>query len=357
MTFIIAAAGTGGHVFPGLAVGEALVDLGVDHERILFVGGDRIEARVYPEAGFPFLGLELRGLERSLSVKNLGLPRVMWRARDEIRSAIGERTVKVVLGMGGYVTIPAALAARGERSSLMLAEQNAGAGLANRVASRWAQRVFVSFPDTDGLVRGEWVGNPVRRLLSRFDRATLRPEAVGRYGLRPALPTLGVFGGSLGAGVLNGAADALVASWQGPRLQMVHITGQADTGSGDTDGERVVRRRIGFEDRMDLFYSVCDLVIARAGGGVAELTATATPSILVPGQFGSSGHQAANAAFLESHGAALVLSQERLGELPELIEKTIADQGGLRSMADAARAIAKPDAAMTIASAMTGAVE
>lgn len=357
MTFVIAAAGTGGHVFPGLAVGEALVDLGVDHERVLFVGGDRLEAKVYPEAGFPFLGFELRGLERSLSAKNLGLPRVVWRARDAVRSAIRERVVKVILGMGGYVTIPAALAARAERSSLMVAEQNAGAGLANRIASRWAQRVFVSFPDTDGLKRGEWVGNPVRRPLSRFDRASLRPEALGRYGLRLDLPTLGVFGGSLGAGVLNEAADALSSSWQGPAIQIVHITGQANIGSGDSGREIVTRRQIGFEDRMDLFYSVCDLVIARAGGSVAELTATATPAILVPGQFGSSGHQAANAGFLESRGAALVLAQERLGDLRTLVEKTIVDPGRLQSMVDAARAIAKPDAALTIASAMIGAVQ
>lgn len=356
MTFVIAAAGTGGHVFPGLAVGEALVDLGIDPEHILFVGGDRIEAKVYPEAGFPFLGLELRGLERSFTARNLGLPRVVWRARDAVRSVIREREAKVVLGMGGYVTIPAALAARAERSSLMVAEQNAGAGLANRVAARWAGRVFVSFPDTDGLERGEWVGNPVRRRLSRFDRASLRPEALGRYGLRPDLPTLGVFGGSLGAGVLNGAADALASSWHGPAIQMVHITGEANIGSGESSGERVMRHQVGFEDRMDLFYSVCDLLVARAGGGVAEVTATATPAILVPGQFGSSGHQAANAAFLEAHGAAVVLAQEDLGGLGALVEKTIVDQGRLRSMADAARAMAKPEAAMSIASAMTGAV-
>ncbi len=356
MTFVIAAAGTGGHVFPGLAVGEALVDLGVDRDRILFVGGDRIEARVYPEAGFPFLGLELRGLERSLSPKNLGLPRIVWRARDAVRSAIRERMAKVVLGMGGYVTIPAALAARAERSSLMIAEQNADAGLANRVASRWARRVFVSFPGTDGLDRGEWVGNPVRRHLSRLDRGSHRPEAQARYDLSPDLPTLGVFGGSLGAGVLNGAADNLASSWRGPEIQMVHITGRANLGSGDASEERIARRQIGFEDRMDLFYSVCDLLIARAGGGVAEITATATPAILVPGRFGSSGHQISNAAFLESHEAALVLPEERLAELPTMVEETIFDQGRLRSMADAARAIAKPDAARTIASAMTGAI-
>jgi UDP-N-acetylglucosamine--N-acetylmuramyl-(pentapeptide) pyrophosphoryl-undecaprenol N-acetylglucosamine transferase len=353
MTFIIAAAGTGGHVFPGLAVGEALVDLGVDRDHVLFVGGDRIEATVYPEAGFPFLGLELRGLRRSLSPKNLGLPRLLWRARDSIRSEIRERGVRVVLGLGGYVTIPAALAAHAERATLMIAEQNAGAGLANRVTSRWAKRVFVSFPGTRGLERGEWVGNPVRRHLAHFDRPRLRPRAIDHYRLRPDLPTLGVFGGSLGAAALNAAADDLAAAWRGPSFQMVQISGRNQVRAVAPVEERFPRRRVEFEDHMELFYAVCDLVVARAGGGVAELTATRTPSILIPGQFGSSGHQTANAAFLESHGAALVLAQDQLTGLGPMLEATLFDRSKLEIMAEAAASISKPDAAMTIASAMT----
>jgi UDP-N-acetylglucosamine--N-acetylmuramyl-(pentapeptide) pyrophosphoryl-undecaprenol N-acetylglucosamine transferase len=103
---------------------------------------------------------------------------------------------------------------------------------------------------------------------------------------------------------------------------------------------------------MELFYAACDLVVARAGGGVAELTATGTPSILIPGAFGSSGHQTANAAFIAGSGAALVLPEDRIGELTGLIERTLLDSDQLRAMRAAARAIAKPEAAMTIARAM-----
>ena len=171
MSYVIAAAGTGGHVFPGLAVAEALVDRGVGRDDILFVGGDRMEASVYPEEGFPFLQVEMRGLRRSLSTKNLGLPKVVLQARDEIELAMEERKTRVALAMGGYITIPAGLASRKAGIPLMLAEQNARAGLANRVASRWAVRSFTSFPATEGLERGEWVGNPVRRSLAGLDRA------------------------------------------------------------------------------------------------------------------------------------------------------------------------------------------
>lgn len=351
MTFLIAAAGTGGHVFPGLAVGEALKSRGVGPEAILFVGGDRLEATIYPEAGFPFLGLELRGLERSLTVRNLSLPRVVWRARDLIATRMLERGVQIALGLGGYVTIPTALAARRARVPLFIAEQNAGAGLANRIASRWAVRSFTAFPDTLGLEKGEWVGNPVRHALAHFDRDLLRPEALSRYHLEPGLPVLGVFGGSLGAAAINGVVRRLVQTWQGEPIQVLHLTGEADLPATSSTGV-VTWRRKRFEEHMELFYAACDLVVARAGGGVAELTVTGTPSILVPGQFGSSGHQALNAAFLQKSGAAVALSQDRIEDLPRLVAELLFSRERLEAMRAGARDIARPGAAMTIADAM-----
>src|SRR5690606_9537363 len=112
VSFAIAAAGTGGHVYPGLAVGEALVDLGVSRDEILYIGGQRLEAQVYPEAGFPFLSVELRGLSRQLTLRNLGIPRVVMAAVRTIRAELVARQVKALLGLGGYVTVPAGLAAR-----------------------------------------------------------------------------------------------------------------------------------------------------------------------------------------------------------------------------------------------------
>jgi UDP-N-acetylglucosamine--N-acetylmuramyl-(pentapeptide) pyrophosphoryl-undecaprenol N-acetylglucosamine transferase len=353
VTFLIAAAGTGGHVFPGLAVGEALLERGVARDAVLYVGGDRIESRVYPEAGFPFLQIEIRGLERSMTRRNLTLPRLMWRARDAVSQAMEERGVAVALGMGGYVTLPSGLAARRSRTPIFIAEQNAGAGLANRVVSRWASRVFTSFPDTHGLEQGEWVGNPVRRTLADLDRSTLRGEALAHYGLADDTPVLGVVGGSLGAGVLNDATRSLVGEWSGDPIQVLHITGR-DPGEED-EAERAPRIawvRRPFEERMELFYAASDLVLARAGGGVAELTVTGTPSILVPGAFGSSGHQTANAAFLADNGAAKVLPQDRIGELPGLVTRLLFSPQRLREMSDRALAIAKPAAATTIAAAM-----
>lgn len=357
MTFVIAAAGTGGHVFPGLAVGEALVARGISRDDVLFVGGSRIESRVYPDAGFPFLEVELRGLKRSLTTENLGLPRVVRRARDRIVEVMGARSCIAALGMGGYVTIPTALAARRLGVPMMVAEQNAGAGLANRVASRWSARVFTSFPHTDGLPRGEWVGNPVRRSISEFDRDSSRPAGLARYDLAATIPVVGVFGGSLGASVLNEATAALIGGWEGKPVQVIHLTGERDYPdyAGRASGAVAEWRRIAFEPDMALFFGVCDLVVARAGGAVAEIMATGTPSILVPGGFGSSGHQPANAAYLAQAGAAVVLSETSIGDLSQLVSDLISDPERLASMGRAAASIARPDAADVIAEAMIGA--
>lgn len=354
MSFVIAAAGTGGHVFPGLAVAEALLTEGIDRSKILFVGGDRLESQVYPANGFDFLGLDLRGLKRSLSPSNLSLPAMVMRARNRIAADIEARRVGCLLGMGGYVTIPAAMAATKTGTPLMISEQNAGAGLASRIAARWATRAFVSFPQTKGLEDGEWVGNPVRSSLADFDREALRHQASDRYGLTPGLPVLGVFGGSLGAAAINEAVGHMVAAWTGPEFQILHLVGRVHESAfqaGPVE-ENVHWIRLGFEDQMEYFFAAADLVIARAGGAVAEITATGTPSILVPGKFGSTGHQAANAAFLGEAGAATVVDQDDIGALTEIVARHLWDESRLEKMAQAAHGIARPDAAKVIARAM-----
>lgn len=356
MRYLIAAAGTGGHVYPGLSVGEALVDLGVPRRDVVYVGGNRLEASVYPEEGFPYLAVEIRGLERTLTVRNLTLPLVVMGAKRRIEEAIEQREITAVLCMGGYVTIPAALAARHIGAPLYLAEQNAEAGLANRVASSWADRIFVSFPRTVGLERGEWVGNPVRESFWAFDREWLRTQALARYELDADTPVLGVFGGSLGAGVINEAVAAMLENWQAEAIQVVHVTGEAHyeemSARGPASGVRW--HRVAFESAMENFYAVSDLVLARAGGAVAEISATGRPSILVPGRFGSAGHQLSNARFYAEQGAAVVTVEPDLHRLDRLVEDLLFDEARLSHMSGEAARIAKPGAARAIAEAMMG---
>ena len=353
MTYAIAAAGTGGHVFPGLAVGEALVASGVPPGDILFVGGSRLESRVYPEAGFPFLEVEIRGLQRHWTASNLKIPGLVARAVRRITAELKSRQVGVVLGMGGYVSVPAGFAARRSRAVLLIHEQNAEAGLANRLTSIWARRSFGSFPKTARLAKAEWVGNPIRRDLARFDRAGLRIAALARYGLEADRPVVGVFGGSLGAGILNGAAEILAATSDEGGFSILHLTGSDHLESVALASDQFGRwHTVGFEDRMDHFYAACDLVVARAGGAVAELTATATPAILVPGGFGSGGHQAANAAALASVGAAVVVAEDDIARLSSVVKELIAQPHRMQAMSLAASKLSRPDAADVVAAAM-----
>lgn len=354
MSYLIAAAGTGGHVFPGLAVGEALIEKGIPRDDIVFVGGDRLEKVIYPAEGFPFFEVAVRGLRRELDWGNLTVPIVVMRARRRIRELIGERGVKVVLGMGGYVTIPSAMAAASAGIAFMNAEQNAEAGLANRIAARWATRTFGAFPVTGRLPDAEWVGNPVRRPFWEFDREALRPRALEHYGLTGEHPVLGVVGGSLGARTLNVAISELTAEWEGPLLQIVHLTGPSAHGIPPQPeaSDAVSWHRIGFEEQMELFYAAADLAVARAGGAVAELTATGTPAILIPGRFGSGRHQRENAAFLASAGASVTISEEEIAGLTAVVSSLIGDDSKLSAMRESAEAVAKPRAAVEIALAM-----
>lgn len=349
MTYAIAAAGTGGHVFPGLAVGEALVADGVARSDVLFVGGDRLEATVYPEAGFGFLGVELLGLRRSFTIDNLRIPLVVKRAVDVMTEEFRNRSVGVVLGLGGYVTVPAGIAARRASAVFCVSEQNAHPGLANRLMSRLAARSFASFPDTPGLVNPEWVGNPIR--LGLLDSPAAR-EARESYGLAGDGPVVGVFGGSLGAQALNDEVERSVGAWNAGGVRVIHLVG--------TRNREIAERADGiegwvvvpFEDDMGRFYAACDLVVARAGGAVAELTATGTPAVLVPGVFGSSGHQAANAAALEDAGAAVVIDESSIDQIGAVVLDLAFDRDRLESMERAAQSLAKPLAAANIAGVM-----
>jgi len=353
MTYAIAAAGTGGHVFPGLAVGEALVASGVPIDNVLYVGGSRLESKVYPDAGFPFLEVEIRGLQRRMTTSNLWIPGLVATAARRITSEFKARRVGVVLGMGGYVSVPAGFAARRSRAVLLIHEQNAEAGLANRLTSRWARRAFGSFPKTARLAKAEWVGNPIRRDLARFDRAALRSAALARYGLEPGRPVVGVFGGSLGAGILNRATEVLAATSEEGGFSILHLTGSDHLESVALVSDQFGRwHTVGFEDRMDHFYAACDIVVARAGGAVAELTATATPAILVPGGFGSGEHQAANADALVAVGAAMIVGEGEIARLPSVVNELISQPQRLRDMATASATLSRPDAADAVADAM-----
>ncbi len=349
MTYVIAAAGTGGHVNPALAVAEALTERGVDRGDILFIGGERFEAEAVPRAGYRFAGFELTRLRRSLSPENLKIPAVLRRTAATMSHEIRRFGGRVVLGMSGYVTVPAAMAARRAGLPFVLQEQNALPGIAARFAARRAVKTFLGLPGkAEDLPRSQLVGNPLRSQIAVFDRRALREVARRNYEVEVAAPVLGILGGSQGARVLNEAVDRIVQSADGIG-SIIHLTGSA---AFEQTKHRAARSSLPwvclpYEPRMELFYAAADLILCRAGAmTVSELAATSSPSVLVPlARVG----QAFNAQALSSVGGAEVVIEGNIGSLPATIAALVGNDRGLAAMSRAAGSIALPNAARIIA--------
>jgi UDP-N-acetylglucosamine--N-acetylmuramyl-(pentapeptide) pyrophosphoryl-undecaprenol N-acetylglucosamine transferase len=359
VTYAFAAAGTGGHVFPALAVADALVDSGVPREAIVFFGGDRMEARTVPAAGFDFVPVELRGLKRSASLENLGIPRVVLQAQRVMTDEMRRRNTKICIVFGGYVSVPAAMAAGKVGAKLFVQEQNARPGLANRFVARRAERIFLGFGAArDKLKRGEFTGNPLRGSFSHFNRADLQAEARSRYRIPEGLPVLGVLGGSLGAKVLNDVVTALTMAMEEDHLAIVHLTGRPhyDEISAVADSTALHWLPIAFEDRMDLFYAAADLVLSRAGAmTINELAATGTPAVVVP--LGLGTNQVANVMELEAAGGLVHVAEAQIDQVPIVIDQLIVDRARREAMATVMATHGRPEAAKVIAAALREAID
>lgn len=335
----VAAAGSGGHVYPALAVADMLVGLGLDEGDVIFFGGDRMEAETVPAAGYRFVQLDVHGLRRSLSRDNFTLPTKIRRATRVIADKIESEGITAMIVFGGYVSGPAGLAARRSKIPLVIHEANAVPGVANRLLAPMADTVFVGFESaTRKLKNAVVVGNPLRASFESFDRDALRPGAREHYGLDPAATVLGVFGGSLGAAALNDLTMEL-ASIDERHYQILHVTGEAHypqiaSKASTVKGWIVVP----FEVEMERLYAACDLVISRSGAiTVSELHATATPSILVPLPAGK-GYQALNAEGFAKVGGGVVIAQDRRDEIIHTAQILLGDEVKRKQMSDTAAA-------------------
>ncbi|HUG74179.1 MAG TPA: UDP-N-acetylglucosamine--N-acetylmuramyl-(pentapeptide) pyrophosphoryl-undecaprenol N-acetylglucosamine transferase [Acidimicrobiia bacterium] len=349
MSIVLAAAGTGGHVIPAIAVAESMVAAGLDRSQVVFFGGDRMEATLVPDAGFAFTGFRLTRFRRSLSPRNLAIPFALRRSAAAMAEEMDRVEARAVLGMGGYVSVPAVRAAARVGSPFFLQEQNAVPGLATRLAARRAKRVFLGLPGpAERLPRSSVVGNPLRSGFTDFERAAIRPAARIRYGISADGPVVGILGGSLGARVLNEAAPAIVEAVAPSTV--LHITGEtADAQVAvpvGADDRRWIR--IPYEHDPTTFYAACDLVVCRAGAmTVSELAATGTPAVLVPLRRVG---QNANAAALAEAGGAIVVDEEDVPGITDIVAGVLRDPERLNSMAVSTRRLARPGAADEIAS-------
>jgi UDP-N-acetylglucosamine--N-acetylmuramyl-(pentapeptide) pyrophosphoryl-undecaprenol N-acetylglucosamine transferase len=357
MEVVIAGGGTAGHVFPAVAVADALRDRGA---AITYVGAlDGQEATLVPAAGYRFVPVRVTAAQTRLSWRSLrAVGRAVLAARS-LRPLVAR--ADVVVGVGGFASAPAVLAARWTHRPLVLVDQNSVPGAVNRIAARWARVVATTFDATARRLpagtRVERTGNPVRAQIVAVseDRPRLAAEARAAFGLEDGRRTVLVVGGSQGALHLDETvAGALTVLREREDLQLLVGAGPAHVevvaGAVDRRAPLLVRV-LPFIERMDLALAVADLVVSRAGASVAEVAACGLPSVLVPYPYATEHHQDANAAEVVGAGAAVLLRDAELSPsvLASCILELMDDEARRTRMGQAALAWARPDAAARIA--------
>ncbi|MCF6218497.1 MAG: undecaprenyldiphospho-muramoylpentapeptide beta-N-acetylglucosaminyltransferase [Gammaproteobacteria bacterium] len=348
-SILIMAGGTGGHIYPALAVAEQLREQGVEVRWLGTRAG--LEAEVVPKANIAIDYINISGVRGKGLLRKLSMPFTLLSAMWQAWKILRQRNPSAVLGMGGFVTGPAGLVAALTGRKLLVHEQNAVPGMTNRWLARWADKVMAAFPGV--LPRSELTGNPIRGEILNLAAPAERFQA------RQGQPLhLLVLGGSLGAKALNDVLPAALALLSGENeYEVWHQTGKRNISTAKDGYQQAgVNGRIeAYIDDMAAAYGWADLVICRAGAlTISELACAGIGSILVPYPYAVDDHQTKNAAYLVAHAAATVVSQNELKaeQLAEMIKQYLHLNNGrteLLKMAEAARALGKPGATLTVA--------
>jgi UDP-N-acetylglucosamine--N-acetylmuramyl-(pentapeptide) pyrophosphoryl-undecaprenol N-acetylglucosamine transferase len=355
ISVVLAGGGTAGHIEPAMAVADALTALD-PRIRITALGTARgLETRLVPERGYRLELITPVPLPRRPSGDLVRLPARVRRAVRQTRHVFDDVAVDVVIGFGGYVALPAYLAARGgvrrRRVPVVIHEANASAGIANKVGARSARRVLSAVPDS-GLRHAEVVGVPVRAAITALDRAVLRAEARAFFGFADDTPVLLAFGGSQGAASVNRAVSAAAEALARRGIAVLHAYGAKNTLDLRTprpgDPPYVA---VPYLARMDLAYAAADLAICRSGAmTVAEVSAVGLPAVYVPLPIGN-GEQRLNALPVVNAGGGMLVSDADL--TPQFVTDTVGDlltdPGQLAVMTMAAAQVGHRDAAERVA--------
>jgi undecaprenyldiphospho-muramoylpentapeptide beta-N-acetylglucosaminyltransferase len=346
---LLSGGGTGGHTYPAIAVAQELVRRGHPRESVRFVGGRRgIEGQAVSEAGFAIDRLAGRGLQRRFTLVNLSAIGGAMSAFIHAFMLVRRHRPRIVVGFGGYASLPCVVAARVLRVPTLVHEQDAAPGLANRIGVRLGARAAVSLPDTP-LRDATLTGNPVRSVIATIEREPASDPAL-----------LAVYGGAQGARTINRAAIGCYDRWRHRDDMTVHhvcgprnlIECQASLDTQRDAGDALVYRLVGYESHMESLLAHATVAVCRSGAGtIAEVTVAGVPSVLVPLPGSPSDHQLRNAQTLERAGAALLVRDDECDpdRLDAVVSELLLDRGRLERMAQAARSIARPDAAARVA--------
>jgi UDP-N-acetylglucosamine--N-acetylmuramyl-(pentapeptide) pyrophosphoryl-undecaprenol N-acetylglucosamine transferase len=353
---IISGGGTGGHIFPAIAIAEAL-KAADSSTNILFVGAEgRMEMERVPAAGYKIIGLPVVGMKRGSAFKNANTLVKLLKSVKIASNIIAEFRPDVVVGVGGYASFPTLFAAQQKGIPTIIAEQNSYAGKSNKWLARRATKVCTSYNDMERFFQKHKIvltGNPVRQDLQNL--GALRGEALRYFGLDDGKKTILVVGGSLGARTINSSMLAHLADIeQNPQIQWLWQSGKLyHTACAATLAQSNIPniKLVPFIERMDYALGASDLVISRAGAGaIAELAVVAKPCILVPSPNVAEDHQTKNARALEVKDAAVMLPDSVCGAM--LIHQALKiaqDEARMQTLSHNISAFAKPNAAEDIA--------
>ncbi|MEK6649971.1 MAG: undecaprenyldiphospho-muramoylpentapeptide beta-N-acetylglucosaminyltransferase [Bacteroidota bacterium] len=348
----LAGGGTGGHLYPALAIAEQLAEQLPAVEFLFFGTSGKIEARVVPQRGYPFASIWISGFHRSFRPENLLFPVKVIVSLWQSWTVLRRFRPHVVVGTGGYVCGPVLFAASAMGIPTVIHESNSYPGVTTRMLASRVDRVLIAFDDSKRWLRRTdhvtLVGTPVRRGLGTAQR----DASCKKFGLDPLRRVVMILGGSLGAASINRAVAHHAAAFRGAELQLLWQIGRTEEAAYVKEfGNAGVGHVTGFIDDMDAAYAASDLVVCRAGAStLAELTAIGKASVLVPYPHAAADHQTKNARTLESAGAAeMVADKDVMDHLAANVLRIAQDPEACRRMAAAARTLGRPDAAGEIA--------
>ena len=358
---ILSGGGTGGHIYPAVAVAEALKRRMGDDVELLFVGAEgKMEMEKIPALGYRIVGLPVAGLQRKFDLRNLALPFKVAKSVRMARQTIREFRADAVCGFGGYASAPVLWAAQRMGVPTLIQEQNSYAGLTNKILARRAARICVAYDGMERFFPADRIvmtGNPLRgRFSISGTGATERAKALEYFGFAESLPTLLVVGGSLGTRTLNEMMKAWILSLGGAAapVQVIWQTGkfyEREMQAFLAEHPTANIWQGAFIDRMDYAYAAADLAVSRSGAcTVSELCLAGEPTIFVPSPNVAEDHQTKNAMALVDKGAALAVADaQAVAECMALAVKTLADKKSLDSLSENISALAIPDSADRVA--------
>jgi UDP-N-acetylglucosamine--N-acetylmuramyl-(pentapeptide) pyrophosphoryl-undecaprenol N-acetylglucosamine transferase len=353
MRVIISGGGTGGHIFPAIAIARAVQQMRPDAE-ILFVGAEgKMEMEKVPAAGYKIIGLPIAGIQRRLTWKNLLVPFKLAASLWKARKIIKEFKPDVAIGVGGYASGPLLRMAVSCGIKTLIQEQNSYPGITNKLLASKVNRICVAYDGLEKFFPADKIvltGNPVRPEVARIDGK--RERALEHFHLQPERKTLLIIGGSLGARTINLAVDACAAALAEEGIQIIWQTGKSYYEAAKKRETEVSGLHVyDFIREMDLAYAAADVIVSRAGAmSISELCLVKKPAIFIPSPNVSEDHQTKNALALVNRDAALMISDsEAQGKLAALVTTLMNDHHLATKLSANIASMARPDASERIA--------